>query len=61
MRFDTLAKRIAKSYKGRKWKKKKYKTREELGRAIAGKVFWQKFGRRKGIEIIKRAKKRARR
>jgi len=40
----------------REYRKKGYskKRAEKIGKAVAGKVFWRKFGRKSGSRILKR-------
>ena len=50
-RFKKLEREIATEYIKKGYSKKKA---EYIGRATAGKVFWLKFGKRKGSRILRR-------
>ena len=50
-KFQKLSKKITKEYIKKGFSKKKA---EYIGKATAGKIFWQKFGKRKGSKILKR-------
>ena len=58
VRFKDVAEKVAKFYK-----KKGYSRREaeEIGKKVAGKVFWRKFGKKRGREILRKARKPKRR
>jgi hypothetical protein len=53
--FDRLAKRVAKYYMEKGYSKEEA---EEIGRRVAGKVFWQKYGKSGGKAIIAWSKRR---
>ena len=50
-RFKKLAKEIEREYIKKGYSKKRAR---EIGRATAGKVFWQKFGKERGKRILRR-------
>lgn len=50
-RFKRLANQVAREYMKKGYSKKRA---EQIGRAVAGKVFWRKFGRERGRRILKR-------
>ena len=55
--FEQVARKIAKEYEKKGYPKEKAM---EIGRRTAGKIFWHKFGRRRGKKIIAKAKRMAR-
>lgn len=56
--FQDVANRIARYYRRKGYSPKKARS---IGRRTAGKIFWSKFGRRRGRRIIRTAKRKARR
>ena len=50
-KFKKLAKQVEKEYLKKGYSKKRA---HRIGQATAGKVFWQKFGKRKGKIILRR-------
>jgi len=49
--FKKLSKHIASQYRKKGYSKKEA---ERIGKATAGKIFWKKFGKKKGREILRR-------
>ena len=49
--FKSLARRVEREYLKKGYSKKRA---ERIGRATAGKVYWEKFGKRKGSRILRR-------
>ena len=50
--FQGFAKRVAKEYKRKGYSTKRARA---IGRKTAGKVFWVKYGKKRGRKIIKKA------
>jgi len=50
-RFKRLAKKVEQEYRRKGYSLKRAR---QIGRATAGKIFWQKYGKKKGREILRR-------
>ena len=56
--FQDVVKKVAQQYIKKGYSKRKAL---EIGRKVAGKIFWAKFGKKRGRKIIRKALKRAKR
>lgn len=53
VRFKGVSRKIARFYMKKGYSKKRA---TEIGKKTAGKIFWRKFGKRRGKSILRRAK-----
>ena len=54
--FNQIANKVAREYIEKGYPQKKAR---EIGRKTAGKIFWNKFGKRRGSRIIRKARAKA--